>query len=105
MGTPTKDLSPDMKTLSAIFLMSLVNLTGCVADQATFNRAGDMRIINGEVVFIPRRPGRGMSLRSMRFIPSMTQTRSATRCFYLRIRPVCQTALIRRVKRGWQSMC
>lgn len=32
MGTPTKDLSPDMKTLSAIFLMSLVNLTGCVAD-------------------------------------------------------------------------
>ncbi|EPN3238783.1 putative T6SS immunity periplasmic lipoprotein [Cronobacter sakazakii] len=59
MGTPTKDLSPDMKTLSAIFLMSLVNLTGCVADQATFNRAGDMRIINGEVCIYTAQAGPG----------------------------------------------
>ncbi|EIX1614440.1 hypothetical protein MJ669_002397 [Cronobacter sakazakii] len=59
MGTPTKDLSPDMKTLSAIFLMSLVNLTGCVADQATFNRAGDMRIINGKVCIYTAQAGQG----------------------------------------------
>lgn len=54
-----KDCSPDMKTLSAILLMSLVNLTGCVADQATFNRAGDVRIINGEVCIYTAQAGPG----------------------------------------------